>query len=943
VADPTRLDPSSLAAGGATRLDAQPSARPPVHEAQRRLPAELAARFEVSYEFPAGGAEADVYRVRQREDGVQRVLKVYREGLHPKREVLERLARLRSPFVVESHELGEANGRSYELLEYARYGNLRNLMRATGTQGASRGATVPVAVRELVHATLLQLHGALTQLHELDIVHRDLKPENVLVRNLEPLQLALTDFGTSSVLEASQRVTQVARTLRYGAPEASSGAIGRPVDWWALGMMTLEIATGRHPYEALPDAAVLREQLTRDVDVSGVADERLRALCGGLLHRDPELRWGAAQVGRWLAGEDVAPPAASAQAGISRPAARPYSFRGEHLDDVLELARVFASHRAEAVKHWRRGFVVTWLRDQLRDPVLADFAASLAASEPDPEHQVLRFIQRVDSRLPLLYEGLEVTPAELDALAIQALALDRGATTLLASIVRADVLRFAPDPALVEASRRLRSALPSGTPREESETAIVRAYAQARGMFMGTYADSPVQQAPPPPPAAGEAGPANSPSRDQLLALALREAQVRAFADAAASALHRARQGELDATASLQHAWARIALPDDAPYAADVAGLLTRLLAAEKRLREMHERARDRMSRGRSILWALLHGVAIVAIALASVLGMVFLYGALAWALASYLRKRRKRLVSETQKQVITMLGQLREAAHALSAEYAAGRDPEVDRLGGSAALTPVSPSRGRLLGLAALPLPVVSTGDPILQAQADALAALQASLPEAGDHARSKAEAFRDAHRELRLAQVSAFADAAARAVQRAKESEPDATASLQLAWTRIALPDDAPYAADVAGLLTRMLVAENLVRETHEHARNRESLGPSLGRALFHTVGVIVLLPAACGLHTSIERDWSRYECGSYFGCGAFGLVFFLFVLFAYVGLGWVLPWSFRRRRNRLISETRKLVATMLGQLHDAARALSAEYAAGRDPEIDRLGGGT
>jgi hypothetical protein len=31
------------------------------------------------------------------------------------------------------------------------------------------------------------------------------------------------------------------------------------------------------------------------------------------------------------------------------------------------------------------------------------------------------------------------------------------------------------------------------------------------------------------------------------------------------------------------------------------------------------------------------------------------------------------------------------------------------------------------------------------------------------------------------------------------------------------------------------------------------------------------------------------------------------------------------------------------MLGQLHDAARALSAEYAAGRDPEIDRLGGGT
>jgi hypothetical protein len=144
------------------------------------------------------------------------------------------------------------------------------------------------------------------------------------------------------------------------------------------------------------------------------------------------------------------------------------------------------------------------------------------------------------------------------------------------------------------------------------------------------------------------------------------------------------------------------------------------------------------------------------------------------------------------------------------------------------------------------------------------------------------------------------------------------------------------------VAGLLTRMLAAENLVRETHERARSRGSRGRSVRRTLLHAVGLFLVLFTGFEMHTQIVRDWSRYECGSYFGCGGVGFSRFLFYVAVYVGLGWGLPWAFRRRRSQLVSETRNLVVTMLGQLHDAARALRDEYAAGRDPEIDRLGGG-
>src|SRR4051812_773097 len=108
MAEPTRRDPAPGQPGEAavTRVDSgsRPSQK---DDAQRRLPPELAARFEVQWEFPAGGAEADVYRVLERASGLRQVLKVYRFGLQLKAEVLERLSQAQSPYLIGLHEHGE--------------------------------------------------------------------------------------------------------------------------------------------------------------------------------------------------------------------------------------------------------------------------------------------------------------------------------------------------------------------------------------------------------------------------------------------------------------------------------------------------------------------------------------------------------------------------------------------------------------------------------------------------------------------------------------------------------------------------------------------------------------------------------------------------------------------------------------------------------------------
>ena len=103
-----------------------------------------------------------------------------------------------------------------------------------------------------------------------------------------PAAMQASTSGTwVSVTEATMHYTSAARTLRYSAPEAGSNWVGRPTDYWALGMMLVEGLTGRHPFEGLSEAVIAHWLVTRPIDVSVVTDLRWQRLCRGLLTRDP--------------------------------------------------------------------------------------------------------------------------------------------------------------------------------------------------------------------------------------------------------------------------------------------------------------------------------------------------------------------------------------------------------------------------------------------------------------------------------------------------------------------------------------------------------------------------------------------------------------------------------------------------------------------------------
>ncbi|KAM3447862.1 hypothetical protein MY3296_008317 [Beauveria thailandica] len=66
----------------------------------------------------------------------------------------------------------------------------------------------------------VQLLAVLRYLQNFNITHRDIKPDNILINSLEPLEVKLTDFGLSKMIDSDQTFLRTfCGTLLYCPPE----------------------------------------------------------------------------------------------------------------------------------------------------------------------------------------------------------------------------------------------------------------------------------------------------------------------------------------------------------------------------------------------------------------------------------------------------------------------------------------------------------------------------------------------------------------------------------------------------------------------------------------------------------------------------------------------------------------------------------------------------
>lgn len=199
-------------------------------------------------------------------------------------------AMLNHPNVVGIFDLVADNGRHWLVMEYVDGETLADRVRQQGQLSPDEIAPI-----------LAQTAQALAAAHEAGIVHRDVKPSNILLGRDGTVKLG--DFGIARTA-ADPTLTQtgmVTGSPGYMAPEVAAGKNATPAsDVWSLGATIFHALSGRPPYDTGENLMGALYRLVHEepprTDRAGWLNQALLAT----MHRDPDGRWTAQQVGAFL-------------------------------------------------------------------------------------------------------------------------------------------------------------------------------------------------------------------------------------------------------------------------------------------------------------------------------------------------------------------------------------------------------------------------------------------------------------------------------------------------------------------------------------------------------------------------------------------------------------------------------------------------------------------
>ncbi|KAF4446519.1 serine/threonine protein kinase [Fusarium austroafricanum] len=264
------------------------------------------------------GAFAVVHRVTSKYDGLPYAAKEIEKRRFIKNGVLDQkvenemkiMQRVQHPHIVRYMEHFEWDDRLLIIImEFVPGGDLGKLI------------SDQKALREDVVRTMSgQLLSALGYLHANNITHRDVKPDNILINSLNPIDLKLTDFGLSKMVDSEQTFLRTfCGTLLYCAPEVyteyaeydDNGVRSRgkkmrripgqrynhAVDIWSLGGVLFYALTAAPPYpvkSGISYSELLHKIMTTRLNIAplqrnDVSEQAIDFLCR-MLERRPENR-----------------------------------------------------------------------------------------------------------------------------------------------------------------------------------------------------------------------------------------------------------------------------------------------------------------------------------------------------------------------------------------------------------------------------------------------------------------------------------------------------------------------------------------------------------------------------------------------------------------------------------------------------------------------------
>ena len=340
------------------------------------------------------------------------------------------IASLRSPTIVDVHDMFQENGTAYIVMEYLEGQTLQEEIDKRGRLPADR-------VQEIALATC----EALAEVHRHNLLHRDVKPANIILTR--DGRTVLIDFGSAREFKVSHtaRHTRIL-TEEYAAPEqySTQARFGPYTDVFCLGATLFHALTGTPPPRALDRLQHIASPLALPDEVG----ETLRNAILQALHLKVQDRPQTIEIFKALlqgmnrglrsavpvpTSSVATPSPVHASTRIASDDNHPYYFKGQPFYAPTELSRALSQDWDAALSDWKRGYIRTWLT---RAATGSDFEREIDGMVEEPlfggpnpnastfnsysssdsqeiavlERQLLRVISLMDPTWPPSYRGI---------------------------------------------------------------------------------------------------------------------------------------------------------------------------------------------------------------------------------------------------------------------------------------------------------------------------------------------------------------------------------------------------------------------------------------------------------------------------------------------------------------------------------------------------------
>ncbi|MDP4990690.1 MAG: serine/threonine protein kinase, partial [Marivita lacus] len=246
------------------------------------------------------GGTSDVYRARSEISGRLVALKVLKSEFSTNEDYLllltreEAMREIRHDAIVrysENHRT--ADGHVYLLIDYVDGPGMDKKLK----QG-------PMSADDLLVICKRVAEG-LQAAHERNIFHRDLSPDNIILRDGDPAQAVIIDFGIAKDTNPGAETivgNEFAGKYAYAAPEQLAGKTDARTDIYSLGASLLANFRGKSPDIGRNPMEVLQKK-AEPLDTEGVP-EPLKSILDKMTQPNPDDRFqSAVEVLDALAGE----------------------------------------------------------------------------------------------------------------------------------------------------------------------------------------------------------------------------------------------------------------------------------------------------------------------------------------------------------------------------------------------------------------------------------------------------------------------------------------------------------------------------------------------------------------------------------------------------------------------------------------------------------------